>query len=148
MPPPSSCRYSQQRSGPGQRGDDGGCFCLFSGSWGWATAGSSSILAEFGSLHLEFLHLTELSGNQVFAEKASLLPTPSQTAPTFFLLSRGMSVQLITSWREKSQLALGEEGQRGGRMAAPSFPLGECRAVLGWEAQQTCLNPVSIIFCL
>ncbi|XP_006862338.1 PREDICTED: mannosyl-oligosaccharide 1,2-alpha-mannosidase IC [Chrysochloris asiatica] len=39
------------------------------GSWGWATAGSSSILAEFGSLHLEFLHLTELSGNQVFAEK-------------------------------------------------------------------------------
>ncbi|XP_073937056.1 mannosyl-oligosaccharide 1,2-alpha-mannosidase IC isoform X2 [Castor canadensis] len=40
-----------------------------SGSWGWTTAGSSSILAEFGSLHLEFLHLTELSGNQVFAEK-------------------------------------------------------------------------------
>ncbi|XP_023374866.1 mannosyl-oligosaccharide 1,2-alpha-mannosidase IC [Otolemur garnettii] len=40
-----------------------------SGRWGWATAGSSSILAEFGSLHLEFLHLTELSGNQVFAEK-------------------------------------------------------------------------------
>ncbi|XP_003415448.1 mannosyl-oligosaccharide 1,2-alpha-mannosidase IC isoform X2 [Loxodonta africana] len=39
------------------------------GSWGWATAGSSSILAEFGSLHLEFLHLTELSGDQVFAEK-------------------------------------------------------------------------------
>ncbi|KAM8959094.1 mannosyl-oligosaccharide 1,2-alpha-mannosidase IC isoform 1-T1 [Lycaon pictus] len=43
-------------------------------SWGWAMAGSSSILAEFGSLHLEFLHLTELSGNQVFAEKASALP--------------------------------------------------------------------------
>ncbi|XP_053431990.1 mannosyl-oligosaccharide 1,2-alpha-mannosidase IC [Nycticebus coucang] len=40
-----------------------------SGRWGWATAGSSSILAEFGSLHLEFLHLTELSGNPVFAEK-------------------------------------------------------------------------------
>lgn len=39
-------------------------------------AGSSSILAEFGSLHLEFLHLTELSGNQVFAEKASVLPAP------------------------------------------------------------------------
>uniref|UniRef100_A0A8C3W200 alpha-1,2-Mannosidase n=1 Tax=Catagonus wagneri TaxID=51154 RepID=A0A8C3W200_9CETA len=38
-------------------------------SWGWAMAGSSSILAEFGSLHLEFLHLTELSGNEVFAEK-------------------------------------------------------------------------------
>lgn len=41
----------------------------FNRSWGWAMAGSSSILAEFGSLHLEFLHLTELSGNQVFAEK-------------------------------------------------------------------------------
>ncbi|XP_003510705.4 mannosyl-oligosaccharide 1,2-alpha-mannosidase IC isoform X1 [Cricetulus griseus] len=40
-----------------------------SGSWGWATSGSSSILAEFGSLHLEFLHLTELSGKPVFAEK-------------------------------------------------------------------------------
>ncbi|XP_022407657.1 mannosyl-oligosaccharide 1,2-alpha-mannosidase IC isoform X3 [Delphinapterus leucas] len=38
-------------------------------SWGWAMAGGSSILAEFGSLHLEFLHLTQLSGNQVFAEK-------------------------------------------------------------------------------
>ncbi|XP_038023083.1 mannosyl-oligosaccharide 1,2-alpha-mannosidase IA isoform X5 [Anas platyrhynchos] len=37
-------------------------------SWGWASAGSS-ILAEFGTLHLEFLHLTELSGNPVFAEK-------------------------------------------------------------------------------
>ncbi|NWZ72124.1 MA1C1 mannosidase, partial [Acrocephalus arundinaceus] len=31
-------------------------------SWGWASAGSS-ILAEFGTLHLEFLHLSELSGN-------------------------------------------------------------------------------------
>ncbi|NWS06129.1 MA1C1 mannosidase, partial [Motacilla alba] len=39
-------------------------------SWGWASAGSS-ILAEFGTLHLEFLHLSELSGNPVFAEKAS-----------------------------------------------------------------------------
>ncbi|XP_012784482.2 mannosyl-oligosaccharide 1,2-alpha-mannosidase IC [Ochotona princeps] len=40
-----------------------------SGNWGWAAAGSSSILAEFGSLHLEFLHLTQLSGKQVFARK-------------------------------------------------------------------------------
>ncbi|NXB52729.1 MA1C1 mannosidase, partial [Leucopsar rothschildi] len=40
-------------------------------SWGWASAGSS-ILAEFGTLHLEFLHLSELSGNPVFAEKATL----------------------------------------------------------------------------
>ncbi|XP_030637647.1 mannosyl-oligosaccharide 1,2-alpha-mannosidase IA [Chanos chanos] len=37
-------------------------------SWGWASAGSS-ILAEFGTLHLEFMHLTELSGNPVYTEK-------------------------------------------------------------------------------
>ncbi|KAG9337128.1 hypothetical protein JZ751_029719 [Albula glossodonta] len=37
-------------------------------SWGWASAGSS-ILAEFGTLHLEFVHLTELSGNQIYTEK-------------------------------------------------------------------------------
>nr|XP_008118769.1 PREDICTED: mannosyl-oligosaccharide 1,2-alpha-mannosidase IC [Anolis carolinensis] len=37
-------------------------------SWGWASAGSS-ILAEFGSLHLEFLHLSDLSGNPVYVEK-------------------------------------------------------------------------------
>uniref|UniRef100_A0A8D0B125 alpha-1,2-Mannosidase n=1 Tax=Salvator merianae TaxID=96440 RepID=A0A8D0B125_SALMN len=37
-------------------------------NWGWASAGSS-ILAEFGSLHLEFLHLSELSGNPIYAEK-------------------------------------------------------------------------------
>uniref|UniRef100_A0A3Q1AWN2 alpha-1,2-Mannosidase n=1 Tax=Amphiprion ocellaris TaxID=80972 RepID=A0A3Q1AWN2_AMPOC len=38
------------------------------GSWGWASAGSS-ILAEFGTLHLEFVHLTELSNNPVYTEK-------------------------------------------------------------------------------
>nr|XP_020658892.1 mannosyl-oligosaccharide 1,2-alpha-mannosidase IC [Pogona vitticeps] len=37
-------------------------------SWGWASAGSS-ILAEFGSLHLEFLHLSALSGNPVYTDK-------------------------------------------------------------------------------
>nr|XP_057908702.1 mannosyl-oligosaccharide 1,2-alpha-mannosidase IA isoform X1 [Doryrhamphus excisus] len=37
-------------------------------SWGWASAGSS-ILAEFGTLHLEFIHLTELSGDPVYTEK-------------------------------------------------------------------------------
>ncbi|XP_071782758.1 mannosyl-oligosaccharide 1,2-alpha-mannosidase IA isoform X1 [Centroberyx gerrardi] len=37
-------------------------------SWGWASAGSS-ILAEFGTLHLEFVHLTELSGNPIYTEK-------------------------------------------------------------------------------
>ncbi|XP_016104571.1 mannosyl-oligosaccharide 1,2-alpha-mannosidase IA isoform X1 [Sinocyclocheilus grahami] len=37
-------------------------------SWGWASAGSS-ILAEFGTLHLEFLHLSQLSGSPLFTEK-------------------------------------------------------------------------------
>ncbi|KAM4567468.1 mannosyl-oligosaccharide 1,2-alpha-mannosidase IA [Fundulus diaphanus] len=37
-------------------------------SWGWASAGSS-ILAEFGTLHLEFVHLTELSNNPIYKEK-------------------------------------------------------------------------------
>ncbi|XP_043853875.1 mannosyl-oligosaccharide 1,2-alpha-mannosidase IC [Dromiciops gliroides] len=37
-------------------------------TWGWASLGSS-ILAEFGSLHLEFLHLTKISGNPIFARK-------------------------------------------------------------------------------
>ncbi|XP_026083935.1 mannosyl-oligosaccharide 1,2-alpha-mannosidase IC-like [Carassius auratus] len=37
-------------------------------SWGWASAGSS-ILAEFGTLHLEFVHLSQLSGNPLFTEK-------------------------------------------------------------------------------
>lgn len=37
-------------------------------SWGWASAGSS-ILAEFGTLHLEFVHLSELSGNPIYTEK-------------------------------------------------------------------------------
>ncbi|XP_038613937.1 LOW QUALITY PROTEIN: mannosyl-oligosaccharide 1,2-alpha-mannosidase IC [Tachyglossus aculeatus] len=41
-------------------------------SWGWASAGSS-ILAEFGSLHLEFIHLTELSGNPLFTEKVKTI---------------------------------------------------------------------------
>uniref|UniRef100_A0A4W3H9Q2 alpha-1,2-Mannosidase n=1 Tax=Callorhinchus milii TaxID=7868 RepID=A0A4W3H9Q2_CALMI len=37
-------------------------------NWPWASGGSS-ILAEFGTLHLEFMHLSRLSGNPVFAEK-------------------------------------------------------------------------------
>nr|XP_056712929.1 mannosyl-oligosaccharide 1,2-alpha-mannosidase IA [Euleptes europaea] len=37
-------------------------------NWPWASGGSS-ILAEFGTLHLEFMHLSYLSGNPVFTEK-------------------------------------------------------------------------------
>ncbi|KAF7690509.1 mannosyl-oligosaccharide 1,2-alpha-mannosidase IA [Silurus meridionalis] len=37
-------------------------------NWPWASGGSS-ILAEYGTLHLEFVHLSKLSGKPVFAEK-------------------------------------------------------------------------------
>ncbi|XP_043930344.1 mannosyl-oligosaccharide 1,2-alpha-mannosidase IA [Protopterus annectens] len=37
-------------------------------NWPWASGGSS-ILAEFGTLHLEFMHLSHLSGKPEFAEK-------------------------------------------------------------------------------
>ncbi|XP_032828561.2 mannosyl-oligosaccharide 1,2-alpha-mannosidase IA-like isoform X2 [Petromyzon marinus] len=37
-------------------------------NWGWASGGCS-ILSEFGTLHLEFEHLSQLSGNPVFREK-------------------------------------------------------------------------------
>ncbi|XP_030878035.1 mannosyl-oligosaccharide 1,2-alpha-mannosidase IA-like [Leptonychotes weddellii] len=43
-------------------------------NWPWASGGSS-ILAEFGTLHLEFLHLSHLSGNPVFAEKVMNIRT-------------------------------------------------------------------------
>uniref|UniRef100_A0A8K9WWD2 alpha-1,2-Mannosidase n=1 Tax=Oncorhynchus mykiss TaxID=8022 RepID=A0A8K9WWD2_ONCMY len=45
-----------------------GVINLGSWSWGWASAGSS-ILAEFGTLHLEFVHLSELSNNGIYTEK-------------------------------------------------------------------------------
>uniref|UniRef100_I3KPM4 alpha-1,2-Mannosidase n=1 Tax=Oreochromis niloticus TaxID=8128 RepID=I3KPM4_ORENI len=37
-------------------------------NWPWASGGSS-ILAEYGTLHLEFMHLSRLSGNPEFAQK-------------------------------------------------------------------------------
>ncbi len=37
-------------------------------NWGWASGGSS-ILSEFGSLHLEFQYLTYLTGNPIYLEK-------------------------------------------------------------------------------
>lgn len=45
--------------------------CPYSGigrNWPWASGGSS-ILAEYGTLHLEFMHLSKLSGNPEFAQK-------------------------------------------------------------------------------
>nr|XP_045014136.1 mannosyl-oligosaccharide 1,2-alpha-mannosidase IA isoform X2 [Jaculus jaculus] len=43
-------------------------------NWPWASGGSS-ILAEFGTLHLEFMHLSHLSGNPIFAEKVMNIRT-------------------------------------------------------------------------
>ncbi|XP_036894823.1 mannosyl-oligosaccharide 1,2-alpha-mannosidase IB isoform X2 [Sturnira hondurensis] len=37
-------------------------------NWGWASAGSS-ILAEFGTLHMEFVHLSYLTGDPVYYKK-------------------------------------------------------------------------------
>uniref|UniRef100_A0A4W3GKG2 alpha-1,2-Mannosidase n=1 Tax=Callorhinchus milii TaxID=7868 RepID=A0A4W3GKG2_CALMI len=37
-------------------------------NWGWASAGSS-ILSEFGTLHLEFVHLSYLTGDSVYYNK-------------------------------------------------------------------------------
>ncbi|CAB1342793.1 unnamed protein product [Coregonus sp. 'balchen'] len=42
--------------------------CGIGRNWPWASGGSS-ILAEYGTLHLEFMHLSKLSGNPAFAEK-------------------------------------------------------------------------------
>lgn len=39
-------------------------------NWGWASGGSS-VLAEFGSLHLEFQYLTELTGDPIYLDKVS-----------------------------------------------------------------------------
>ncbi|NWU35737.1 MA1C1 mannosidase, partial [Hylia prasina] len=64
-------------------------------SWGWASAGSS-ILAEFGTLHLEFLHLSELSGNPVFAEKATL-------SLSSLSLSQVMNIRRVLNRVEKPQ---------------------------------------------
>ena len=45
----------------------------FSGSghnWGWASGGCS-ILAELGTLHLEFVYLSKITGDPVYAKKVS-----------------------------------------------------------------------------
>ncbi|XP_060094673.1 mannosyl-oligosaccharide 1,2-alpha-mannosidase IA [Heteronotia binoei] len=64
-------------------------------NWPWASGGSS-ILAEFGTLHLEFMHLSHLSGNPVFAEKVmnirkvlSQLDKPEGLYPNYLNPSSG-----------------------------------------------------------
>jgi len=48
----------------------------FSGTgrnWGWASGGCS-ILAEFGTLHLEFAYLSHITGNPIYLEKVKDCP--------------------------------------------------------------------------
>lgn len=51
-------------------------------NWPWASGGSS-ILAEYGTLHLEFMHLSKLSGNPDFAQKVN---GPAGTARIWSLM--------------------------------------------------------------
>ena len=47
--------------------------CSGSGhNWGWASGGCS-ILAEFGTMHLEFVYLSKITGDPVYAKKVSFL---------------------------------------------------------------------------
>ena len=69
--------------------------CVVSGAiknWGWASGGSS-VLAEFGSLHLEFQYLTHLTGNPVYLEKVlkyfQLLMNMISTS-TFIIVYKGI----------------------------------------------------------
>ena len=47
---------------------NGLCFSGTGRNWGWASGGCS-ILAEFGTLHLEFAYLSHITGNPVYLEK-------------------------------------------------------------------------------
>lgn len=40
----------------------------YSKNYGWASRGSS-ILSEFGTLHLEFAYLSDITGNPVYRER-------------------------------------------------------------------------------
>ena len=47
------------------------CVYCFSGNgrnWGWASGGSS-ILSEFGTMHLEFAYLTHITDNPIYLDK-------------------------------------------------------------------------------
>ena len=43
-------------------------------NYGWASGGSS-ILAEFGSLHLEWVYLSKITGDTKYADKVSVSST-------------------------------------------------------------------------
>ena len=41
-------------------------------NWGWASGGCS-ILAEFGTMHLEFVYLSKITGDPIYAKKVSYM---------------------------------------------------------------------------
>lgn len=70
--------------------------CLCSGigrNWPWASGGSS-ILAEYGTLHLEFMHLSRLSGNPEFAQKVTDTETFKRC---FFVIKKYLSNEIYQS---------------------------------------------------
>lgn len=67
--------FSMSLFPPLSKSQDFVCVLSISGvgrNWGWASAGSS-ILAEFGTLHMEFVHLTYLTGNPAYYQKVGVL---------------------------------------------------------------------------
>ena len=78
--PPSNTLHSQQRANapadiilPEIKCKINGPCSGGSHNWGWASGGCS-ILAEFGTLHLEFQYLTHITGNPVYMQKVSDSP--------------------------------------------------------------------------
>lgn len=69
-------------------------------NWPWASGGSS-ILAEYGTLHLEFMHLSKLSGNPEFAQKVTEIAEARKYY--FFTLTgclyTGFPFPLLHFWR-------------------------------------------------
>lgn len=74
-------------------------------SWGWASAGSS-ILAEFGTLHLEFVHLTELSNNPIYTEKVQQLDQIFNIAFSEIIYSINVRLLIIDRISEIERLVL------------------------------------------
>lgn len=89
------------------------CHVCFSGvgrNWGWASAGSS-ILAEFGTLHMEFVHLTYLTGNPAYYQKVCLCVMFVVTLKYFFWIRNVWDVKythvaaLYIMWMATAQSA-------------------------------------------
>uniref|UniRef100_A0A8C6KK37 alpha-1,2-Mannosidase n=1 Tax=Nothobranchius furzeri TaxID=105023 RepID=A0A8C6KK37_NOTFU len=71
-------------------------------NWPWASGGSS-ILAEYGTLHLEFMHLSRLSGKPEFAQKVmnirkvlNRLDKPQGLYPNYLNPNSGQWGQLVS----------------------------------------------------